>query len=220
MAEPTLDVDVHFPRRAWGWAVRLTADTPRVGVVGPSGAGKSTLLRVLAGLEPTAAGRVVVGGRVLQDTSDGRFVPPWERRVGWLPQEATLLPHRSVRANLAWSGADSADVEEVAASLRISPLLDRRPRHLSGGERQRVALGRALLARPRLLLLDEPFAALDRALREAAIEVVDRRAAAPGVVLVLVSHDPADVYALAGSAHSVSEAVYSPVSAPAACTAR
>jgi len=189
MAEPPLAVDVSFPRRRRGWSIRLSSESPRVGVSGPSGAGKTTLLRVLAGLEPTATGRVVAGGRVLQDTTTGLFVPPWERRAGWVPQEATLLPHRSVRANLAWSEPGAAEVEELAERLGLAPLLGRRPRHLSGGERQRVALGRALLARPRLLLLDEPFSALDPELRETVVGVVRRYAETPGRVLVLASHD-------------------------------
>jgi ABC-type molybdate transport system ATPase subunit len=128
----------------------------------------------------------------------GATVPPWERRVGWAPQDVLLFPHLSVRENMAYAErARPADVEEMADLFRISHLLDRRPRNLSGGERQRVAVSRALLARPRLLLLDEPFSALDRPLRNTLAHTVrdllDRR----GIPLVLVSHDEEDADVLA-----------------------
>ena len=200
---PGLEVEVVLRRGAYAWSWTLRSDRPAVGVAGPSGAGKTTLLRILAGLERGARGRVVVGGRVLQDTAAGRFVPPWRRAVGWVPQDATLLPHRSVAANLGWSGAPPAEVAELADALRVSHLLRRMPRHLSGGERQRVALARALLARPRLLLLDEPFSALDPELRAEVLEVVRARAAREGGQLVLASHDRADAHALGAEVWAV-----------------
>jgi len=192
VAELTLDVTLG--KRELALALETEART--LAVVGPSGSGKTTLLRVLAGLEPRARGRVEHRRRVLQDTPTGRFVPPWERRLGWVPQEATLLPHRDVRTNLAWSGADGTEVDRLAAALRIEHLLARRPRHLSGGERQRVAVGRALLARPGLLLLDEPFSALDPELRGVVISVVRRHLTELDATLVLVSHARSDAEAL------------------------
>ena len=171
-------------------ALRLEIDlrTPArvVALTGPSGSGKTSLLRVLAGLEARAEGTVASDGQILQQ---GRQrVPTWRRQVGWVPQEATLLPHRSVAANLGWSGATPRDVRAVALELGLLPLLDRQPRHLSGGERQRVALGRALLSQPRLLLLDEPFTALDEETRDQAVGAVQRHLQRTGARAVLVTH--------------------------------
>jgi len=158
-------VEVEVPLGGRTLSLALESRGTALAIVGPSGAGKSTLLRVLAGVEPRARGRVEVDGVVWQDTAGGVVVPPWERRVGWVPQETLLFPHLSVRENLGYAGAPDGDLEELAGVLQVDHLLDRRPRRLSGGERQRVALGRALLSRPTLLLLDEPFSALDRPLR-------------------------------------------------------
>jgi molybdate transport system ATP-binding protein len=190
--EPWLDVDARIPLGGASLRARITTAARVVGIVGPSGGGKTTLLRVLAGVDRRAVGTVRVGGETWQD---GRtFRPPWQRRVGWVPQDALLFPHLDVRANLSYGG-NVADVPEAAALLGIAALLDRMPRNLSGGERQRVALGRALLSGPRLLLLDEPFAALDPALRarlgrDTADICRDRR-----IPVVLVTHDERDLAA-------------------------
>ena len=157
-----------------------------IGVEGPSGAGKSTLLKILAGVQRADRGQVRVGGEIWQD--DRVFVPPWRRSVAWVPQDALLFPHLSVRRNLAYGGA--GNIDEIARELEIEALLDRYPRHLSGGEKQRVALGRALAAPAGLLLLDEPFSALDPALRD---RIRDRvRARSRDRKVVLVSHSPLD----------------------------
>src|SRR4051794_23829204 len=134
-------------------------------VLGPSGAGKTTLLEAVAGLR-RARGRLVVGGAVLQDSAAGIFLPPERRHLGYVPQDGALFPHLSVLANLGFGRPDrrakrDAELDALVAALDLEPLLARYPRHLSGGERRRVALARALLARPRLLLLDEPTAGLD-----------------------------------------------------------
>ena len=175
----------------------LESERRAVAVVGPSGAGKSTLLRVLAGVERRATGRIEVGERTWLDTDRRVFVEPWDRRVGWVPQGDLLFPHLSVRENLGFAAAERAAVEEIADVLSVGPLLDRRPRNLSGGERQRVALGRALLAKPKLLLLDEPFSALDRPLRLDLVRRVRELAEKASMLLVLVSHDEVDAAALA-----------------------
>jgi molybdate transport system ATP-binding protein len=197
---------------AGGWTLNLTAELHlgplflklelqaregALAVTGPSGSGKTTLLRILAGLEPRARGRVEVAGEVWQDSSTGRFLPPWERGVGWVPQDDLLFPHLSVRENLAFGGGTRSEVTDMARALGVLDLLDRRPRRLSGGERQRVALGRALLSRPRLLLLDEPFSALDRARRASVQATVLDWTARNRVPLLLVSHDDRDVASLA-----------------------
>lgn len=189
----------------------LESDSAAVAVVGPSGSGKTTLLRVLAGVESRARGLVKVGARTWQDSDRGVFLEPWERKVGWVPQDALLFPHLSVRDNLGYSGAPGAAVEEMAGLLSVAQLLDRRPRRLSGGEQQRVALGRALLADPDLLLLDEPFSALDRPLRAQVAERVHTFCRERGVPLVLVSHDEDDARALCRERWQVSDGRLTPL---------
>jgi len=131
------------------------------------------------------------------DTDEGFFLSPWERSVGWVPQEYLLFPHLRVRENLSFAGATLEGVEEVAELLMVDHLLDRRPRGLSGGEQQRVALGRALLANPGILLLDEPFSALDRPLRNHVASRLRDYVRKKDLLLLLVSHDEADAVALA-----------------------
>jgi len=189
---------VEVPLESGALRIDLETHAPAVAIVGASGAGKSTLLRILAGVERRGRGRVQVGGVTWQDPERGPIVPPWRRRVGWVPQEILLFPHLSVSGNLGYAGADEGAVQEIAGLLQVAHLLNRRPRRLSGGERQRVALGRALLSDPRLLLLDEPFSALDRPLRAQITAAVRGWAEARDVPLVLVSHDEADASALAG----------------------
>ncbi len=190
-----LDVDVRL-RLGQGtrrWTLR--AARGNVGIVGPSGGGKTTLLRVLAGVERRAAGHVIVNGEVWQD--ERRFVPAWRRRVGWVPQDSALFPHLSVRQNLCYSG--SQDLDEVVAVLGVAHLLGRAPRHLSGGERQRIALGRAMLSSPQLLLLDEPFSALDKELRGRVARELVGWCRSRGVPVVLVSHDERDLMPFSAS---------------------
>ena len=193
----SLRLNLHIPFAGEGLRVKLDTVGTRIAMVGPSGAGKSTILRILAGVERRAAGEVVVKGNCWQDTSDETWVPSWKRRVGWVPQETLLFPHLTVRENLSYGGALYDWVSETAALLQIRELLDRRPRRLSGGERQRVALGRALLSRPRLLLLDEHFSALDRSLRVELSQLVSDWALDRSVPIVLVSHDEEDAKWLA-----------------------
>src|SRR5688500_4462986 len=136
---------------------------------GRSGAGKTSLINAIAGLYRPERGRIVVDGEVLTDTERGVFVPARRRRIGYVFQEGRLFPHLTVRQNLLygrWFAAEKAgsgEVDHVIALLGIDALLQRRPAHLSGGEKQRVAIGRALLTRPRLLVMDEPLASLDEA---------------------------------------------------------
>jgi molybdate transport system ATP-binding protein len=177
--------------------VSLQASSPTVAVFGPSGGGKSTLLKVLAGVYPAARGRVRVHGRPWMDSDSDLFVPPWERRVGWVPQEYLLFPHLSVEENLGFAGAPGRRIKEVAEMLLVAHLLDRRPRGLSGGEQQRVALGRALLADPLVLLLDEPFSALDRPLRNRVAARLRDYVRHKELLLLLVSHDEMDAASLA-----------------------
>mgnify|MGYP003304509215 FL=1 len=192
-----LGLDLEIPFTGGGLRVELNTASTRIAVVGPSGSGKSTILRILAGVERRAHGTVLVKEHCWQDSSNGTWVPSWDRRVGWVPQETLLFPHLTVRENLSYGGALPDWVSETATLLQIEDLLDRRSRRLSGGERQRVALGRALLSKPRLLLLDEPFSALDRPLRGELSELVSDWALDRSVPIVLVSHDEEDAKWLA-----------------------
>ena len=198
---PYIDLDLTLSQGSFALAV-----TARVGetaaVLGPSGAGKTTLLEAIAGLR-RAQGRVVVGGAVLQDSAAGVFLPPERRHLGYVPQDGALFPHLSVLANLGFgrpagrrSGRD-AELDALVAALDLEPLLARYPRHLSGGERRRVALARALLARPRLLLLDEPTAGLDPERARKALAGILRLRGDLGVPLLVVTHDQREALALA-----------------------
>jgi molybdate transport system ATP-binding protein len=196
-AEQGFRLDVQVGEGGPRLEARLVSTAPRIALAGPSGAGKTTLVRVLAGVEGRARGLVVHGGETWLDTTRSLCVPAWKRSVGWAPQDALLFPHLDVRANLG-VGADPLEaLADIAKGLEIEALLERRPRHLSGGERQRVAVGRALARRPKLLLLDEPFSALDRALRRRATAFVAEFVRLRHQPLVLVSHDAEDVAALA-----------------------
>ena len=174
--------------------VAIDAPPGVTALFGPSGSGKSTILAILAGLLRPGAGRVEVAGRVLLDTATGIDTPPERRRCGVVFQDARLFPHLSVETNLRYGLRRAQDTEtgpgfdEIVDLLGIAPLLPRRPRLLSGGERQRVALGRALLARPRLLLMDEPLAALDTPRRLEILPYLERLRDAAGLPILYVTH--------------------------------
>ncbi len=186
-----------------GARASLPLDAGRVTVLfGPSGAGKTTVLRALAGLDRPDAGTIVFAGEPWLDVARGVCLPPQRRRAGLLSQEPALFPHLDVAANIgfALSGAPRAEraarVRELAARLRIEPLLARRTSELSGGERQRVALARALAARPRLLLLDEPLSALDAPTRDALRGELRALLETAEVPSIVVTHDRAEALAL------------------------
>jgi molybdate transport system ATP-binding protein len=194
-------IDLALP---WGGKrVACESASGRIAIVGPSGIGKTTLLRALVGVERRARGRVQIGAQTWQDDAAGIFVPACARKVAWVPQDARLFPHASVRDNIRWGLEGSDDLDAIVRELAIDALLDRAPRHLSGGERQRVALARALVRPSALLLLDEPFSALDRKLRQRAIEVIVARN--EGRPLVLISHDDRDLAPLADDVVELSE---------------
>ena len=191
-----LDVDVAFPLEPFGLDVRITLERHGVTTLsGPSGAGKTTLLRCIAGLERPYAGHVRWGAESWYDASRGIDVPVHLRGVGYVSQQAHLFPHLDVRGNLDYGARRAGDRPGVAdepallEALGVTPLLGRRIRHLSGGERQRVAIGRALLARPRLLLLDEPVSALDEQSTLDVHEALERVLARLPVPALYVSHD-------------------------------
>ncbi|NDY42492.1 ATP-binding cassette domain-containing protein, partial [Dissulfurirhabdus thermomarina] len=195
-------LDVHLEKNlgAFRLEAAFQARSRRLVIWGASGAGKSLTLQMIAGLLRPDTGHVRVRKTVLFDARRGIDLPPQHRRVGLVFQDYALFPHLTVAENLAFgipAGADRDEMVRAAARrLELEPLLRLRPGQLSGGQRQRVALGRALLARPRLLLLDEPFSALDAGLRERLREGFSRLAADLDLPLVLVTHDPEDVRAV------------------------
>ena len=176
----TLDVSVEL-------SARTTA------IYGPSGAGKTTLLELIAGLRRPASGRIELNGRVVCDGAT--FVPPRLRRVGYVPQDDALFPHLSVRQNVFY-GAATDRAGEVVQVLEIAPLLDRGVKRLSGGERKRVALARALLSNPEMLLLDEPLAGVDVPLRDRVLEYLLRIRDQFSIPTIYVTHQMDEVRAI------------------------
>jgi len=172
-----------------------------VALLGPNGAGKSTVLRSIAGLHSITAGHVSIAGDVVDDPSRDLHVPPERRRIGMVFQDYVLFPHMTVRQNVEFgprsTGRDPAPAGRWLDALGIAELADRRPRELSGGQAQRVALARALATDPRLLLLDEPLAALDAATRIEVRGRLHRHLAEFAHGTVLVTHDPLDALVLA-----------------------
>jgi len=200
----SFDVDLSLARGGRTIAVRFASDAGTVSLFGPSGAGKTSVLDMVAGLLRPTRGRVVIGGHTLFDATAGINLPPEARAVGYVPQEGSLFPHRRVRDNLLFGWHLAAPerrhltLAEVANMLDIAHMLDRMPATLSGGEGQRVAIGRALLAGPRVLLLDEPLASLDAARAHETLRLIERLRSATGLPLLHVSHDRAEVDRLGG----------------------
>jgi molybdate transport system ATP-binding protein len=192
LARFTLDIDVSLE-------AQVTA------IFGPSGSGKTSLLDVVAGLRGISEGEIEVGGKTLFSSSRRINLSPQERGIGYVPQEAALFPHLSVRKNILFgskrkrgSSPDGAiDLDHVIALLEIHHLLERRVTHLSGGEIQRVALARAILSGPQLLLLDEPLASLDIGLKEKILPYLRRVRDEFAIPMIYVSHNPTEVLSLA-----------------------
>lgn len=187
---------VDLRKTVGGLHIQVAFDSkgPVTGLFGPSGAGKTTLVNMIAGLVHPDAGRLTLGGEVLFDRALGIDIPAHRRRIGYVFQEGRLFPHITVAKNLdygRWMAGlphDQAEFARIVAMLDIAPLLDRRPGRLSGGERQRVAIGRALMLKPRLLLLDEPLASLDPARKGEIMPYLLRLRDEAGVPMVYVSH--------------------------------
>ena len=198
-----LAIDVEKHLGTFTLAVRFQAEGAVTALFGPSGVGKTTIINMIAGLLTPDRGSIAVGDVVLFDAAAGINVPPHRRHIGYVFQEGRLFPHLSVRQNLDYGRRVShlprgeAEFARIAALLDISHLLDRRPRMLSGGERQRVAIGRALLMRPRLLLLDEPLASLDDARKGEILPYLVRLRDEAHVPMVYVSHGAAELRLIA-----------------------
>jgi molybdate transport system ATP-binding protein len=173
------------------------------GLFGASGAGKTSLINMIAGLLKPDRGFIAVGNETLDDTAARVHVPPYRRRIGYVFQDARLFPHLDVSQNLDYGRRMNGLERDPASEARITDLLDigglkdRRPGQLSGGERQRVALGRALLSKPRLLLLDEPLGSLDEGRKVEILPYLVRLRDEAGIPMVYVSHDAAELRQLA-----------------------
>jgi len=197
--------------RRFALGVRFTSDADVTVLFGPSGAGKTQTLLAIAGLTRPDRGHVRIGERTLFDSARRIDVPARARRIGFVFQDYALFPHLTVLQNVAFArggawpwprlarGADApADVRDILDAFALDGLLQSNPQQLSGGQRQRVALARALAARPQLLLLDEPFAALDAPLRARLRDELLAVRERFGVPMVVITHDPEDVAALGG----------------------
>ncbi|EKU75480.1 MULTISPECIES: ATP-binding cassette domain-containing protein [Sphingobium] len=206
------DIDIHLRRGDRDIACRIRSDSGIIALFGSSGVGKTSTLNMIAGLLRPDHGHIAIGGQRLFDSHAGIDIAAARRRCGYVFQEPRLFPHMRVRANLRYGrprgqpdgGVHGLSQEALIELLGIEALLDRWPASLSGGEAQRVAIGRALLSTPRLLLLDEPISSLDLARRTEILALIARLHALTGIAVVYVSHDRAELDYLAGDVIALS----------------
>ncbi|MEX2455037.1 MAG: molybdenum ABC transporter ATP-binding protein [Rhodospirillaceae bacterium] len=202
MTDLTLDVRIAYPDFELDVSHRFAMDGITA-LFGPSGCGKTTLLRIVAGLEKRTEGRIAFGEETWLDAGGRVFVQPHRRGVGYVFQDARLFPHLSVEGNLRYAerrsvrNDDRVTMDDVISALDLGPLLARRTGALSGGERQRASIGRTLLTRPRLLLMDEPLAALDVQRKAEILPYIERLPGTFGVPVVYVTHAIDEVARLA-----------------------
>lgn len=200
-----LNLDVDKPLADFTLRARLNLGVGAgvTALFGPSGSGKTTLVNMIAGLARPRRGVIELGGRVLFDGKRGVNLPPERRRMGYVFQEGRLFPHLTVRRNLLYGhrllrpAQRRLDLERVVELTGIGHLLDRRPATLSGGEKQRVAVGRALLTSPELLLMDEPLASLDQSRKDEILPFLADLPGRLGIPILYVSHDRAEISGLA-----------------------
>ncbi len=198
----SLQVNIELPRR--DFLLKIEADFGRglVGIFGPSGAGKTSLFSLLAGIEKPAKGSIVLNGRVLSDVDKGIHIPSHERRIGMVFQEKLLFPHMKVKENLMFGvkyvkkEKRRITLEEVVELLNLGEFLDAYPSEISGGEQQRVGIGRALLTSPEMLLLDEPFNAVDTQLRLSILPYLKKIHEVLEIPMLVISHDLPDIQRL------------------------
>lgn len=197
-----LQIDIRLKRNNFNLFFKGEMPNGITGLFGPSGAGKTTLLHCIAGLTHPDSGRIVLNDNVLYDSFSHHYLPPEKRQIGLVFQDHLLFPHMTVRRNLSFGQKNKISKErknqlcEIAELLEITHLLNRNVRSLSGGEKQRVALGRAILSSPKLLMLDEPFAALDQELKRQLIPYLRRLYEITNIPMILVSHSTEDIAGL------------------------
>jgi molybdate transport system ATP-binding protein len=193
-----LTIDITMRQDAFTLDVRDAASVEVLGVFGPSGSGKTSLLEAVAGLRRPDRGEIQVGDRVLYSSARGIDAAARERQIGYVPQDALLFPHLSVRQNVLYGRRDPEGLFDTLVDIfGLSALLERRVGRLSGGEKQRIAIARALMIRPALLLLDEPLAAVDRERRDRILPYLLRIRKELHVPLVYVTHDAGELSAIA-----------------------
>jgi molybdate transport system ATP-binding protein len=200
-----LSLDVEKRLGEFQLAARFETEARVTALFGPSGAGKTTIINMIAGLIAPDRGRIMYRGRLLFDAAGKVNLPPHRRQFGYVFQDGRLFPHLTVRGNLEYGRRmyrlkrDRGELERVIGMLDIGHLADRRPGKLSGGERQRVAIGRALLMRPQLLLLDEPLASLDAARKAEIMPYLERLRDEAQVPMIYVTHQAEDARRLAAT---------------------
>jgi molybdate transport system ATP-binding protein len=192
-------LDIELTQGTFHLAAVVRIDARVAALFGPSGAGKTTILDAIAGLRTPRRGAIAIDGRVLFSSTDGINVPAHQRQIGYVPQDVALFPHMSVRRNLLYGSHPgvSPDLDRVVGMLEIDRHLERRVTDLSGGERQRVAVGRALMSGPSVLLLDEPLAAVDVPLRRRILPYLLRVRDELRIPILYVSHDREEIAELA-----------------------
>ena len=200
-----IDINIYLNRPGFNLLIDTRIDQPVTGIFGPSGAGKTTLLNTLLGLEPKATGRIVLDGDVLFDTTAQTNTPCHQRGIAAVFQDGRLLPHYTVAGNLRYGThkkqpkpgqAKAITFDSAVEILRLGHLLERKPATLSGGERQRVAIGRALLTHPRLLVLDEPVSSLDHTRRREILTLLQTLRDETGTRMIYVSHELGETLSL------------------------
>jgi molybdate transport system ATP-binding protein len=198
-ARRVIVLDIVLVQGAFTLEMSTRLDAPITALFGPSGSGKTTTLDAIAGLRTPIRGTIAVNDRTLFSSDSQINLPPHQRHVGYMPQDVALFPHMNVRRNLLYGRHPgvSPDLDRVVGMLEIDRLVDRRVNDLSGGERQRVALGRALMSGPSLLLLDEPLAAVDVPLRRRILPYLQRVRDDLKIPILYVSHDREEVNELA-----------------------
>jgi molybdate transport system ATP-binding protein len=206
-----IDVDIEQQLGMFRLAVSFSAEAPIVGLFGRSGSGKSSVINAIAGISLPVRGHIRINDVALFDAESGVNLPPDERRIGYVFQDALLFPHMDVESNLLYGQRLRAradrfiDEARVVQLLGLDALLRRKPKMLSGGEKQRVAIGRALLAQPRILLMDEPLAALDVPRKVEILDYIERLRDEVNIPIIYVSHSVAEISRLADTVVVLSE---------------